>query len=507
MTVRVDGALLGIDLGTSSVKVVLVELGGSTLATAVVDYPVQRPRTRWAETDPALWWAAVVDAVGRVRAQSDRMPIGIGLSGQMHGVVVCDASGKPLRPAMLWSDSRAEPQLTIYRDLPTATRARLGNPLSPGMAGPLLAWLAVEEPETMRRAKWALQPKDWIRARLTGEFRSEPSDASATLLYDLVGRRWDGEVIEALGLDPALFAPLLTCSGDRAGELLGSAAAELGLPAGLVVAAGAADTAAAALGSGLTEIGCLQLTIGTGAQLITPVAAPTLDALSAAGEPTTHTYRAATANGWYAMAAVLNGGSALDWVRRTLDVSWAELYAAVDDDPEPDDEGPIFLPYLAGERTPHLDTSLTASWIGLTGRHLRRDLLRAALEGVAFAIADARDALPGTASTAAAIRLGGGGSLAAGWRQLLADVLGARLDALEVPGASASGAALTGALAADLIDEGSLIGSVQPSVTPVARPRAAFTDRYRQRRQEAHRLLTAVRGTRSPGPGSDVRPV
>jgi xylulokinase len=495
-----EPTLLGIDLGTSSVKVVITDPSGEQLAAATADYPVLQPRTHWAETDPKQWWRAIVGAVRRVNAAAPRVPAAIGLSGQMHGVVICDAVGEPLRPAMLWADTRAEPHLRLSRGLPPATRARLGNPLSPGMAGPLLAWLTAEEPDTLARARWALQPKDWIRARLTGKFLAEPSDASATLLYDLAAGGWDDEVIDGLGIDRGLFAPLLPHSGVPAGELLPAAAAQLGLPAGVPVAAGAADTAAAALGSGLTQLGVLQLTIGTGAQLVTPVPAPTAVVLAATPEPVIHTYRAATATGWYAMAAVLNGGLTLDWVRRTLQATWAELYAAADTDsdpdrdPESDGERPVFLPYLHGERTPHLDTSLTASWIGLTGRDERRDLLRAALEGVAFAIGDARDALPLKRSGFDDIRIAGGGSRAAGWRQLLADVLGARLHALPIAGASAIGAARTGALAAGLIDEASLSTDPLSSATLVAEPRAAFVDHYARRRARSHLLLEAIRG-------------
>lgn len=485
--------LLGIDLGTSSVKVVLVDAEFTVLAQATAEYPVDRPHPGWAETDPQRWWDAVVAATREVLAAGHPVPAAVGLSGQMHGVLVCDAGLTPLRPALLWSDARATAELDVYRGLPDEIAVRLGNPLSPGMAGPLLGWLARHEAELLASARWALQPKDWIRARLTGGAVAEPSDASATLLFDLTSGTWDLDVAGALGVRPYLLAPLLPSAGSVAGTLQSEAAGVLGLPAGIPVAAGAADTAAAALGSGLHRPGDVQLTIGSGTQIVTPVVAPTAESLRAAGSPVTHTYRGAGLTDWYAMAATLNGGLTLDWVRRTVGVEWAELYAAADTPPA-DGGDPIFLPYLNGERTPLLDASLTASWIGLTGRHDRTALLRSAVAGVADGIADALDALPRNGSGPVSdLRLAGGGSVDPGWRQLLADVLGARLHALDVPGASALGSAGTASLAAGLYNEQQLFDVLTPSTVLVASPRPEEADRHRERRAHARALLTAIR--------------
>ncbi len=206
-------ALVGIDLGTSSVKVAVLDVDGATLATGSREYPVEHPRAQWAETDPAHWWRGVVAAVAEVVAKSDAEPVAVGFSGQMHGLVPSDAAGEPVRPAMLWSDSRAVEELAAYRRLPRTTLARLRNPLSPGMAGPMLAWLATHEPRSFVATRWALQPKDWVRARLTGEFWSEPSDASATLLYDVVADAWDPQIVRGLGLDPQVLAPILPAAG------------------------------------------------------------------------------------------------------------------------------------------------------------------------------------------------------------------------------------------------------------------------------------------------------
>jgi len=483
-------ALLGIDLGTSSAKVVVLDLGGRLLASASSAYPVQTPRPGWAETDPALWWRAVADAVREATAAAAATPVALGLSGQMHGIVATGADGSAIRPAMLWADSRAVDQLAAYRSMPGPLRTRLGNPLTPGMAGPMLAWLAENERETYTAMRWALQPKDWLRAQLTGQFWAEPSDASATLLYDVVGESWDGDVVAALGLDQELLAPLLGAAGRRAGELLPRPAGELGLRPGIPVAAGAADTAAAALGSGLVDLGSAQLTIGTGAQVVTPTSPPTPESVQGL-DPVTHLYRSATDAGWYSMAAVLNGGLALDWVRRLLDASWAELYATAAAPPSSDD--PLFLPHLSGERTPYLDTGMRGAWLGLMPLHDRTRLLRAALEGVAFAVRDALAPLRRPGTPLVQLRLAGGGTADPRWRQLLADVLGCSFRIVDTAAASGRGAALLAARAADLMDEQGVLDRVPPVAEPSVFPRPAEVARYDERFAAFRRRVAALR--------------
>lgn len=492
--------LLGIDLGTSSVKVGLVDLEGRLLTTTREDYPVSHPRAGWAETDPAQWWSAVVHAVRAATAVAAGRPVAIGLSGQMHGLVATGADLEPVRPAMLWSDSRAIPQLAAYRQLPAHVRWRLRNPLSPGMAGPMLAWLATHEPISLAATRWALQPKDWLRTRLTRQVHAEPSDASATLLYSLTEDRWDPDVLAALGVNGDVLAPLLPASGSAAGHLDDAAAAGLGLPPGLPVAAGAADTAAAALGSGLVAPGHAALTIGSGAQLVAPV--ETLDRSARVTEPVTHTYRAATDSGWYAMAACLNAGLALTWVRTVLGISWSELYAAAGSEPRPDD--PLFLPHLAGERTPYLDPDMRGAWLGLAPQHDRTVLLRAALEGVALSIRQALDALRQDGHPVTQLRLAGGGSTDGGWRQMLADVLGCELRPVDAPAASARGAALLGMRAAGLLDEPALLRLLPAPSEPVVAPRQAASSMYDERRDLFRQRVAALRG-RGPAPWSESR--
>jgi xylulokinase len=429
--------VLGIDLGTSSVKVVIANLEGDLIAQTDGAYPVRSARPGWSETDPQAWLSATTTAVRTAVAQAEAEILAIGFSGQMHGVVAADRTGSPVRNAMLWSDARATDQLSSYEGLAAPVRRRLANPLSPGMAGPLLAWLMHHEPAAYRATRWALSPKDWLRSRLTGQFATEPSDASATLMYDLVDDSWDVEVLDVLGLDPGKLAPVLPFSGHPAGELTADGAHLLGLAPGIPVAAGAADTAAAALGSRLVDPATAQLTIGTGAQVVRPVTALP-EELSP--EPVTHLYRSAATSGWYSMAASLNGGSTLAWVRGILGASWQELYdcAAM----SPTDDAPLFLPHLHGERTPYLDPGLRGAWTGLAPQHRREELLYSALEGVAFTIREAADCLLASGPHVPGLRLAGGGTTAPAWRQMLADILERPLTPIEVPGASALGATL-----------------------------------------------------------------
>jgi xylulokinase len=484
---------LGLDLGTSSAKAVVTDTGGRVLAQASAGYAVTSARAGYAESEPADWWSAVTacarEAVHAACADGGAPPLATGVSGQMHGLVLASAGGQALRPALLWADSRATGALRGYRRLGPDALARLANPLAPGMTGPLLMWVAENEPGPYRDARWALQPKDWLRARLTGEVHAEPSDASASLLYDVPGDRWDLEVVRALGLDASLLAPLLPSAGAPAGQLTAGAGAELGLPAGIPVAAGAGDTAAAALGSGIGP-GDVQLTVGTGAQVIRPLAAPVSRA-----DAGVNLYRSATPDGWYQMGATVSAGLSLNWVREVMNASWAELYASADRPGRARD--PVFVPHLSGERTPYSDPALRGSWTALSLADDRASLLRCALEGTAFAIRDALDALLGEPRSSEQgpprLRLAGGGTLAAGWRQLLADVLGLPLYAVDVPAASGRGAALLGAHAAGLLSFDDIAGPLAPPASLAAVPDPAMTAFHADRHARFRRVVSALR--------------
>lgn len=468
-------ATLGIDLGTSSVKVLILDEQGRTVSTSKADYKVLAPHPGWAESDPAEWWSATVTAVRAAKALKPEVQINaIGLSGQMHGVVPTDAAGRPTRAAMLWADTRAAEELARYHNLPTTTLQRLANPLVPGMAGPLLCWLAQHEPSAYKATRWALQPKDWLRLCLTGAAVADPSDASATLLYDLPADNWATDVIAALDLQRDLFPPLLP-SSTPAATLSEQAATALDLPAGLPVATGAGDTAAATLGTGLLTPGPIQLTLGTGAQIIQLCSEPIIDQTMR-----THLYRAADGSNWYAMAAVQNCGLALDWVCRTLNASWDELYASIDK-VSPGSAGLTFLPYLTRERPHHKNPHSSGAFLGMRINHGREHLLHAALEGVAFGIRAALEALPG-ASTANALRLAGGGSEHPAWRQMLADILQRDLVTVDTPAASARGAALLGGIASGVWANATATAQIAPrtytSTMPNSERISAYDEAY-----------------------------
>jgi xylulokinase len=434
---------LGIDLGTGSVKAVLLDAAGHELAGTSAPVRVSSPQAGWAESAPEDWWLAVRAAVQELLdSRQDRVGA-VGLSGQMHGVVLATASSRPLRPAILHLDRRAQDDLDAYRALPELVRAVLANPLVPGMAGPLLHWLAANEPGALSQADWALQPKDWLRLRLVGTAGAEPSDASGTLLFDLARGSWAGPVVEGLGL-PARLLPPIGQSGAVAGLLDAAAASELGLPSGTPVAFGCADTAAALVGTGLSEIGPIQVTVGSSAQIVTVRAAPGPDP-----GLRYHVFATAFPELWYALAAVQVAGVAISWALAAFAATWDEAYEALAGSP-PGANGALFVPHLAGARSPSMNPSAGAGFVVVELHHTRQDMLRAVFEGVAFSIAEAAATLPEFAD-AAVLHLAGGGTLHAQWRQLLCDVLGKKLLVVENPNASARGAALLGGQAAGVI--------------------------------------------------------
>lgn len=468
-----DAFVLAVDLGTGSVKAGLVSQDGHIHAQASVRYAVVSPQPGWSETDPADWWAGVVQAVREVmQGVGPERVQAIVFSGQMHGVVLTDANGQGLRNAVLWSDTRSAAQLEAYARLSPALLERLRNPLVTGFAGPTLLWLREHEPEVYQAARWALQPKDWLRFHLTGEACTEPSDASGTLLFDLTQGAWDDGVIGTLGLDAVKLPPLRPSQG-QAGRLLRERAAELGIPAGIPVIAGAADTAAALLGAGL-RAGEAQLTVGTGAQVV--VAADELPE----AKHGLHVFRDAL-DGFYTLAAVQNAGNVLEWVRGTLRLSWPEMYAAAQ--AVAGSVSPVFLPYLTGDRTPHLNPHARAAWLGLSAAHDHRHLAYAAFEGVALSIAQAAELLDLPAGQP--LKLAGGGTLETWWQQLLADALGRELQVTKIPSAS-----LLGAARLAWIGLGKEFSSTLPEVTAKAAPRPRrIPEDHRQLFQQSYALI------------------
>lgn len=404
-------AVLAIDLGTSQVKVLRVDMDGTVLGQGTARYPIAAPGDGWAESDPELWWRAVL---GAVRASAPAEVAAIAVTGQMHGVVLCSERHVVPRPAILWLDRRAVAEAARYEELSAAQRALLANVPWPGAAGPILMWLRSHEAPGYDAARWQLQPKDWLRYRMTGVASTDPSDASATLLYDVLGSAWAFDVISALGLRAELFAPVRS-SSSVAGVLLPDAASDLGLPAGVPVVTGCADTAASLHAASLPEPGWALLTLGTGGQWIVPV--PGTGAGTAGLDPSGNTNLFRSVSGLYRLGGAQNIGVTLDWVRVVLGVTWPSLYAAAG---LPSRDGLRFEPWLVTERG-HVSGG---GWTGVTLAHSREDLLRAALAGVAGLLRDWLGDLRAVGCAPERVMIGGGGGQDPAWRDLLSSTLG-----------------------------------------------------------------------------------
>lgn len=414
---------LGIDLGTSGLKVSAVHEDGVVVAEAEAAYQVEHPLPGHAEIDPHAWNRALQQALGQLSPIRFRA---LGIAGQMHGLVLVDAQGAPCRPAVLWPDRRAEAQLPAWRALSAGQRTRLANPLTPGMAGPILRWIQQHEPIALQAAQAMLQPKDYVRAGLAGGLVTERSDASATLLWDIPADTWASDVVDELGL-PDHLLPQVVPSDD----VVGTAA----LPGEPAVVAGAGDTPAALLGSGGLAPGEVQVNLGSGAQILVGIDSP-----HPVADPVTHVY-ADAGKAWYGMVALQNGGLALNRVREWVRMTWDELFAAAAA-VAPGAGGVSVVPYLSGERGGVASPGSRGAWLGLTDATTGADIARAAVEGMVFAIRQGIDLLGGAPRQ---IRVTGGGARNPLVPQMLADVTGARVHVLPDRSASALGAAMLAA--------------------------------------------------------------
>jgi xylulokinase len=423
----VSAVLLGADLGTSGLKLVALGEDGRVAAEAEAGYAVERPQEGWAECAVGTWRAALDDTLARLLPELGGRPVaGLGFSGQMHGTVLVDDAGAALAPAVLWSDRRAAAEVARWRAMAPADRAALANPLVPGMTGPVLAWLAAHRPDLVARADAVLLPKDALRATLlpgADPRVTDRSDASATLLWDVVADDWSQAACAAAGV-PASLLPAVRPSA----EVIGAAVLG-GVEVPVVV--GGADTPLALLAAGAD--GGLQVNLGTGAQVLLPGWTP-----APADDPPVHGY-ADAGEGWYAMAALQNGASAWTWVAGVLGIGPAEFFDLAATAP-PGAGGAVFRPFLTGERGGVADPGDRASWTGLSAATDRADLARAAVEGVVSAVAAAVGLLGG--APGGPVLLTGGGGRAPLVRQLLADALDRPVVHLPLRSASAVGAAV-----------------------------------------------------------------
>jgi xylulokinase len=468
------GPLVGVDVGTTGVKAIAISEDGTVLARAEEQYPLSTPRPGWAEQDPEDWWRATERALGALGVE----PAGIGLSGQMHGLVAVDSADRVLRPAILWNDQRTAAECAEIERLVGLERlvALTGNRPLTGFTAPKLLWLRRHEPEVYERIARVLLPKDYVRLRLTGEHATDVSDASGTLLFDVAARRWSGEVLDALELPASWLPPALE-----------SPAASGRTPDGVPIAAGAGDQAAGALGVGIDAPGLLSVVLGTSG-----VVFAALPEFKADPEGRVHAFCHAVPGGWHAMGVMLSGAGSLRWLREAVGGTYEELLAEAARWPA-GVEGLLFAPYLAGERTPHADPDARAAFAGLSVRHDRGALVRAVLEGVAFGLRDSLDLLAELGVAAEAGRVSGGGARSELWLKIVASVLGLPLQRTAAEEGAAFGAALLGGVASGVFGSPSEAVAACVRVRETIEPDAAWQEQYASNRDRFRGLYPALR--------------
>jgi xylulokinase len=479
---------LGIDLGTSAVKILLVDDHQTVIDQASAPLEVLRPQPLWAEQDPEQWWTATATALHALR---ERRPgalaavRGIGLSGQMHGATLLDANDRVLRPAILWNDGRSSAECVEFERRAPQSRAVTGNRAMPGFTAPKLLWLAAHEPDVFRRTARVLLPKDYLRLRLSGEYASDMSDAAGTLWLDVARRTWSAQLLAASGLDERAM-PRLAEGSAPTGTLRSSLADAWSMRRGVIIAGGGGDNAAGAVGVGAIHAGDAFLSLGTSGVYF--VAG---DRFAPAPEGGVHAFCHCLPGTWHQMSVILSAASCLTWVARlTGAANEAALLAEV----ERVDRDPriVFLPYLSGERTPHNDPHAAGVFFGLTHATTRADLARGVLEGVAFALADGQAALLESGTTIRRVSVIGGGARSAFWGRILASALDRPL-AYHASGESgpAFGAARLARLAVTGEDPATVC--LAPAVAAVLQPDAELRDRYAARRPLFRALYRQLR--------------
>ena len=424
--------LLGVDIGTSGTKTVLFSELGATVASALCEYPLYQPKAGWAEQQPEDWWEAVKTSISRVIASSginSSEIAGIGLSGQMHGLVMLDKAGKVLRKSIIWCDQRTAAECEQMNSL--IGKERLieitANPAMTGFTASKLLWVKNNEPELYEKCAHVLLPKDYIRYMLTGEFAAEVSDGSGMQLMNVAKRSWSSELISDLGLDAGMLAPLYE-SVEVTGRITAEVAELTGLKAGTPVVGGAGDQAAGGVGNGIVTPGAVSATIGTSGVVFAHTENMTVDP-----QGRVHTLCHAVPGCWHVMGVTQAAGLSLKWFRDNFcspEMTTAELmgidpYVLMDKQAEravPGCDGLFYLPYLMGERTPHLDPNARGAFIGLSARHTRGDMLRAVMEGVGYSMKDCLEIIRGMDVPVKEIRASGGGGKSPLWRQILADM-------------------------------------------------------------------------------------
>lgn len=437
---------IGIDTSTTATKALLMDERGQVLAVAFSEYSYESPQPLWSEQDPALWWRAAIESVRQVFTKTgiDAAAVkGIGLTGQMHGLVLLDEKGSVLRPAILWNDQRTGAQCDEIRSKIGLERLirTTGNNALTGFTAPKILWVQEYEPGIWKQVRHILLPKDYLRYKLTGEYACDRAGGSGTILFDLAKRDWSHELLAALDI-PAEYLPKTYEGTDITGTLSAQAAEELGLAAGIPVFGGGGDQAAAAIGTGVVSSGVVSISLGTSGVVFAAT-----DGMFIEPEGRLHAFCHSVPNKWHLMGVMLSAAGSLRWFRDTFSpgTGYTTLLDPAGDVPAGSD-GLFFLPYLTGERTPYPDPLARGAFVGLTVRHSFPHLTRAVLEGVSFGLRDSYELIKGTGlGKITQARVTGGGAKSPLWRQILADVLGVEIVTVDAEEGAAFGAALLAA--------------------------------------------------------------
>ena len=454
--------LIGVDVGTTGAKTILVDEMGRLHASALESYPLHTPQPKWAEQNPEDWWQATVKSIRVVLAESKISPDtikGLGLSGQMHGLVLMDSEHCVLRPAILWCDVRTTQQChyinkTVGVDLLVQ---RTCNPALEGFTAPKVIWVRDNEPDILKKTATMCLPKDYVRFRMTGEIATEVSDAAGTLLFDVRHRCWSEEVLDKLDLDSDLLPPVYE-SADVCGAITAEVAELTGLKAGTPVVGGGADNACSAVGNGIVKAGRVSASLGTSGAVVAHTDEAKVDSNLRA-----HSFCHSAPNKWYLMGVVLSAGGAFRWFRDSLGdcevaaakVAGVQPYELLTQEAAKapvGSEGLIFLPYLTGERTPHADSNAKATFFGMTLRHGKPHLIRSVLEGVVYAMRDSLEIIRGLDTPVNQIYATGGGARSPLWRQIQADVYNTELVTIDIAEGPAFGAAILAGVGTGVYD-------------------------------------------------------
>jgi len=444
--------LLGIDIGTSGTKTVLFDVNGNTVASALEEYPLYQPNLGWAEQDPEDWWRATYTTIKAVISKSGIQASdikGVGLSGQMHGAVLLDKDYNVLRKAIIWCDQRSFLECDQITSI--IGRERLieitANPALTGFTASKILWVKNNEPQIFEKVNKILLPKDYIRFRLTGEFATEVSDASGMQLMDIPGRKWSSEVLGKLGIEQSMLGKLYE-SQEISGKVNRAASEITGLKEGTPVAGGAGDQAAGAVGNGIVKTGVVSSTIGTSGVVFAFSENVSIDP-----KGRVHTFCHAVPNTWHIMGVTQGAGLSLKWFRdnfcieekRTADLLKIDPYVLMDQEAEKVTagcNGLIYLPYLMGERTPHLDPNAKGVFFGLSAKHEKPDMIRSVMEGVVYSLKDCLEIIREMGVDVSEVRASGGGGKSKLWRQMQADVFGKEITTINSSEGPALGVAL-----------------------------------------------------------------